>query len=99
MLIITAHGIHPHVIPVLVEQLESFGATIHENEGLVITPAGEMRFDYNLTASTLTIRVTKDHGHFPLSMLIGGIKQIVEEAAERFNCSLVFEVSRGESGP
>lgn len=93
MLTITAHGISPSVILALIEQMKEFGATVDRDT--VTTSAGEMRFIHHEETRSLVIFVTRDRGHFPTAMLIGGIKQTVEEAAARFDCHPIFTVALG----
>jgi len=74
----------PHaVLPVLKKELEKFGAKVTfltETSGRVDSIGGQLTFEH--ADNVLTIEVVKEHGHFPLSMLTGGIRQTVYEARE-----------------
>ena len=72
-------------IPILVEQLESYGARFtyagNSAEGSVCEhDSGVFRFRHE--QNRLTVQLLMDFGHFPQSLLIGGIRQTVEEAVE-----------------
>jgi hypothetical protein len=71
------------VLPVLKGQLEAFGAKVHfetPSSGHVDSIAGRLRFSHH--GEILTVEVVQEHGHFPGAMLIGGMRQTVEEACE-----------------
>ena len=73
----------PRALPILAQQLRAFGARVEFQNGwsgIVASEAGEMFFRY--ADETLTVTVTKDQGHFARLLLIGGIKQTIEEANE-----------------
>jgi hypothetical protein len=76
-------------LPLLVADLSSFGAEIEFEvdrcSGVCITEAGRMKFRHDREG--LTVEVIEDRGHFPRSMVIGGIRQTIQEAAERFRRS------------
>jgi hypothetical protein len=72
------------VLSILKKQLEEFGAFVHfetPTRGTVVSIAGQLAFEHK--GRRLTILVTDDQGHFPKSLLIGGIKQMVSEAREQ----------------
>lgn len=71
------------VLPILKRQLEQFGAKVHfetETSGHVDSIAGRLAFEH--ANRVLTIRVVNDQGHFAPALLLGGIKQTVQEACE-----------------
>ena len=72
-------------INLMAEQLSDVGQDVRFDDGglsgIVDGPSGLMRFRWE--AGRLDVRVESDHGHFPELMLIGGIRQFVEEAIER----------------
>lgn len=71
------------VLPVLKQQLESFGAkVVFETpfSGRVDSIAGKLHFVH--AGQTLTISLGEDEGHFTPALLVGGIKQMVGEALE-----------------
>ena len=73
----------PEALPILVLQLRGFGADVvvaKDWSGIVFSEAGEFVFKHQ--DDRLTVTVTKDLGHFPQLMLIGGIKQTIAEANE-----------------
>ncbi len=70
-------------LPILAEQLKGFGCDVlfaNRWSGIGASEAGEFVFKYR--SGRLTVTVTKDFGHFPRLMLIGGIKQTIGEANE-----------------
>jgi hypothetical protein len=72
-------------VPVMLEQLEAFGARITRPEhrsqwGICDHVCGTLHFRHE--AGTLIVRVVDDRGHFPAMLLKGGIHQLVEEAVE-----------------
>lgn len=70
-------------LPILKKQLESFGAHVHFETpvtGRVHSIAGQLAFEHQ--DGTLSIRVVKEEGHFTRGLLIGGIRQMVQEACE-----------------
>ena len=84
---ITCNDVPATALPVLQAQLEAFGArvTIAEPQagtvsGTIEHMAGRMEFKH--ADSVLLIVLTADAGHFARSLLIGGVKQMVQEAAE-----------------
>jgi len=73
----------PEALPILAEQLKGFGSNVlfaNCRSGIVASEAGELFFNY--AHGRLSVTVTRDLGHFPRLMLIGGIKQTVGEANE-----------------
>jgi hypothetical protein len=75
---VTVDRVSPAAVALLKTQLLGFGAVITDD--LVVTPSGEMRFRHE--GLVLEVVVVKDHGHFPRLLLIGGIRQMIEEAVE-----------------
>ena len=70
-------------LPRIAETLAAFGCTVvfeRDGAGFVTSIAGELRFSHD--SGTLTVEITDDRQHFPPAMLIGGIRQVVEEAVE-----------------
>ena len=71
------------VLPRLGEQLRHFGVEVlfeSESSGWISSLCGRASFEHS--EGKLTILVVEDRGHFPHKMLIGGIRQLVEEAIE-----------------
>lgn len=71
------------VLPILKRQLESFGARVEfdsPTSGRVNSIAGNLAFSH--VADKFTVEIIQEFGHFPRSLLIGGIRQHVEEACE-----------------
>lgn len=84
-MISVTHRIRREALPVLVQDLEQFGARVEfrtENWGIVHSIAGQLEFEHS--EETLTVRVMDDKGHFSPLLLLGGIRQMVEEAAEKW---------------
>jgi hypothetical protein len=76
-------------LPAIAEELRKFGVTVEfasETCGFVFIDAGTIHFDHEY--GELEIRIVEDLGHFPPKMLIGGIKQLVEEAVEAMQPTL-----------
>lgn len=74
---------HAEALPLIAQQLRAFGAKVtfeRQWAGLVMSEAGTLFFRYD--DHILTVSVVEDRGHFSRSLLIGGIKQTVEEANE-----------------
>lgn len=70
-------------LPLIAEQLRAFGARVDFRDGwsgIVASQSGKMLFTY--WPDTLKVTIIEDAGHFPQALLIGGIKQTVEEACE-----------------
>jgi len=70
-------------LTVIAEQLQAHGARVifeSETHGRVESEAGVLTFGHS--GCHLTVVVIEDRGHFPAALLIGGIKQTVEEANE-----------------
>jgi hypothetical protein len=76
--------------PLLVSELRAFGAeiTIEDDprgfHGLLSHVSGRLSFEYDRVAERLFVTVTEAYGHFPVLLLIGGIRQTCQEAAERW---------------
>ena len=76
-------GVPVAALPILYRQLESFGSKIvleDNGRGICEHFSGTMHFD--LVGDVLTVRVVKDAGHFPKFLILGGIKQTIQEAVE-----------------
>lgn len=67
-------------------ELEQYGCNVAFEEGgrrgHVSCPAGAVQFDH--AEGNLTVVILLDKGHFPKGMLVGGMRQLVEEGVERF---------------
>jgi hypothetical protein len=73
----------PEALPILAQQLRAFGARVSFEDqwaGLVMAESGTLFFRYE--DHRLHVAIVEDHGHFPKALIIGGIKQTVEEANE-----------------
>ncbi len=73
----------PEALPIIAEQLRAFGARVtfdRQWAGLVMSESGTLFFRYN--NHVLTVSVVEDLGHFTRALMIGGVKQTVEEANE-----------------
>lgn len=69
----------------MAKQLRTFGAKVtfdDESKGTIESISGKIRFNHD--GKIFHLRIEKNEGHFPISMLIGGIKQFIEEAVEDF---------------
>jgi hypothetical protein len=71
-------------LPSIADQLRGFGCNVHfdtAESGRVTHDAGAIRFWHR--DGTLHIEILQNEGHFPHAMLIGGIRQIVQETVEQ----------------
>jgi hypothetical protein len=74
------------VLAEIADEVRNHGVdVVFESErcGRVTCDAGSLDFDY--TADGFTVHITQDNGHFPTKMLIGGLRQLVEEGVERYH--------------
>jgi hypothetical protein len=72
-----------NVLPILATYLKGFGCGVRfdsPSSGTVTHDAGRIRFWHR--DGILTIAIERNEGHFPHALLIGGIRQLIEEAAE-----------------
>lgn len=72
-------------LPLLVDQLMRHGAEVRfddETSGLCSHVSGKIRFRHD--AGVLHMEVFDQAGHFPPRMIVGGIRQAVEEAKELY---------------
>ena len=85
--VIECPGVPVETIEFLASALVQYGCRVVLGigtplSGMVIHPlSGQLSFSHD-GVETLTIRIDIDGGHFPGTLMIGGIKQMVEEAAE-----------------
>jgi len=78
-------------IPLLAGQLRDHGALVRFDEqnpgsGLVRHESGTFSFTHRADL-VLSVTILHTAGHFPRLMLIGGIRQLVEEAIERLQAA------------
>jgi hypothetical protein len=76
-------GVPQKALPVLAEHLRAHGATVHfetDTRGYVHSIAGKLTWEH--ANETLTIRLVENAGHFPRLLLIGGMRQAIQEAVE-----------------
>jgi hypothetical protein len=79
-----ATDVPAQALSLMAEQLTEFGAEVEFQEpgrGKVRSISGVLAF--RLDAGRFDVKFEKDRGHFPEKMLIGGMRQFVEEAVER----------------
>ena len=77
-------GVSPRSLEILASQLRGFGAEVVFDgplSGRIQSVSGEMVFLHDGDEG-LTVSLTRDAGHFPLNLLVGGIRQMIEEAVE-----------------
>lgn len=80
---IECKNVPEEALPLIADQLRAFGARVKFSDGwngIVVSESGKMFFAYD--RGTLKVTVIEDAGHFPKALLIGGVKQTVEEACE-----------------
>jgi hypothetical protein len=73
----------PAVLQPITKLLEEFGCRVEFEtplRGKVIHLSGVLRFSHN--GRRMHVTVERDYGHFPRLLLLGGIRQLIEEAAE-----------------
>lgn len=67
----------------LAEQLRGFGVEVWfdaPHAGELICLSGKMLFYHD--GEKLTLEIVQNEGHFTRAILIGGMRQLIEEAAE-----------------
>lgn len=82
-MMLRCHNVPASVLPSLATQLRDFGCTVEfdsEHKGTLKSVAGTMRFAHD--GQHLELHLIEDHGHFPQKLLIGGIRQLIEETLE-----------------
>ncbi len=71
-------------LPAIAAELRKHGAKVifasTRREGLVVSEAGLLGFDHH--DGFLEVTILTDNGHFPPQLLIGGIRQVIEEGIE-----------------
>lgn len=70
-------------LPAIAAELRKFGCHVHfitETFGSVQHSAGKLHWEHD--GEYLHVTIVENHGHFPRRLLIGGIRQMVEEAVE-----------------
>ena len=83
MLVISCSGVPPQTIPALAEILERHGAKIFftsPTSGTIDHISGKIIFQHK--DDTLVLAIEHNAGHFPTRLLIGGIRQLVQETVE-----------------
>jgi len=83
MLSLECKGVPRAALPKLADQLRGFGAIVtfyDESRGEVEHLSGVIEFEHR--DEVLHLRVTKHAGHFPRLLLIGGMRQLVQETVE-----------------
>ena len=73
----------PEALSIVAKELRAFGARVTLEQqwaGFVMSEAGTLFFRYD--NGFLTVTVVEDKGHFSRSLMIGGVKQTIEEANE-----------------
>jgi hypothetical protein len=77
-------NVPPETVGVLAAELRKYGCDVGFRSlfsGQVTHAAGTVEFEHD-GIHTLTCEVVTDGGHFPGLLLIGGMRQLIEEAAE-----------------
>jgi hypothetical protein len=67
-------------LPLVADQLRGFGATVDMECGTADHPMGFVRFSHD--GEHLSVQFESNGGIVTTNMLIGGLRQLVEEAAE-----------------
>lgn len=70
-------------LPAIAAELRKFGCDVsfdNETSGDVEHAAGKLLFSHR--DGVLLVEIVENHGHFPRLLLIGGIRQMVEETVE-----------------
>jgi hypothetical protein len=79
------HDFPVGALPVLATELRTYGATVTfhtEHSGEVQNADGRMTFEHSGTM--LIVRVVEKPAYFITALMIGGIRQTCQEAAERW---------------
>jgi len=83
MLSLDVNNVPRAALPKMAEQLRAFGADVQfhdETRGEVQHLSGTIEFEHR--GDVLHLRVIRNAGHFPRLLLIGGIRQLVQETVE-----------------
>lgn len=71
--ILKEHGAHVDTFPVTSYPIW---------DGMIYHPSAKLRWKYFIDRKELEIHIVEDNGHFPGQMLVGGMKQLIEEVRE-----------------
>jgi Glycosyl transferase family 2 len=92
-------------LPHIAAYLRDYGAVIvftSTLSGRVYSISGGLDFSHDGN-STLTVTVTSNRAHFPSRMIVGGVRQVVEEVCEDLrrhsSCELVCVIPAHNEGP
>jgi hypothetical protein len=83
------NNVNEAALHILADQLVEFGAFVKQIEddagvsGSVYSVAGDLSFTWQRAVSRLRVTIAEDAGHFSRALLIGGMRQMVEEAVEQ----------------
>jgi len=83
------HGFPAGALRTLADELAGYGAKVifdDDTDGEVIHQDGRLTFEH--TSDILSVTVVQKPAYFPLRLLVGGIRQTAQEAAERFQSAL-----------
>ena len=90
-------------VNLMAQQLTEFGHdvrfTLLEPSGLTGTVdglSGIIHFRWN--DERFEVRIEKNEGHFPERMIVGGMRQFVEEAVERVNAAMKEQMENQRLG-
>lgn len=86
--LLTVKNVPREALGVLKQQLEQFGAAVRfeatdESVGVIDSPSGKLGFRYG--NGELSVSLIECRGHFAKALLVGGVRQMVEEAIELTN--------------
>jgi hypothetical protein len=82
---VRVHDFPAAALPILAAELRTFGAEIlfeSERHGTLVHCSGKLSWQHD--NNILRVEVIEHERHFPVMMLIGGIRQTCQEAAERW---------------
>jgi len=70
-------------LPAIGAEVAKFAHVVFENasSGFVTSISGRLKFTHD--GESLQITILENHGHFPRAMLVGGMRQVVEEVVEQ----------------
>lgn len=80
---LTCPNVPAAALPLLISQMESYGARCtvdSDGSGTLEHSSGSLCFEHR--GNALVVWVTKNSGHFPDRLIVGGIRQAIEEAVE-----------------
>ena len=87
LLVLTVHGIEQGALVPLAAELEKHGVSLRfvdiQGQGAGSGDCVSGKFLFRYDGDRLKITLLENRNHFPAAMLVGGLRQLVEEAMEQ----------------